>query len=75
MDFYWGSAADVASSAMLAIDHCKDLEKMGWRLVMQRWMTTVISSFVCVLRDVEAHCHFPRGLCFGVAQWSIDSEN
>jgi len=30
-----GSAADVASSAMLAIDHCKDLEKMGWRLVMQ----------------------------------------
>ena len=47
-----GSAADVANSAMVAIAHCPDLKRMGWKLLMQvclggavrvvkRWRTAV----------------------------------
>ncbi len=43
-----GSAADVASSAMLAIDKCEELKRMGWRLVMQ--VCVCVCVYVCMRR-------------------------
>lgn len=32
-----GSAADVATAAMIAINNCPELREMGWKLLLQVW--------------------------------------
>lgn len=40
-----GSAADVATAAMLSIDACQELKELGWKMLLQVTYLLVTASY------------------------------
>ena len=54
-----GSAADVATAAMLSIDACQELKELGWKMLLQVLLLSLYSFYQMIISQVHQGSYSP----------------